>query len=210
MRHAMTILALLTTTQALAGSFDVTLTPGNFTIDGKSATQLITAKNNGGPIFDLIVECGFLKDTALVTTARESSLNVAAGQTIYMQVTSTAAGGANRADCRVSAAVADFNAIKQVQRGVDVDNPTAGDGQAKSETGMPSRAAVEGETERAAPAMNSSGVNLPGGASVQPKPLTQYSTRRPPSGSLIKHATPPTSTGRPKTLSDFWTGIGRE
>jgi hypothetical protein len=108
---------------AVAGPNDVTLTPGKFTTEGKSATQLITAKNSGGPIFDLVVECGFLKGAELVTTEREASLNVGAGQTVYMKVTANNAPGADRADCRVFAAVADMNALKQdaLKHGVDLD-----------------------------------------------------------------------------------------
>jgi hypothetical protein len=108
---------------AMAGPSDVTLTPGRFIAEGKSATQLITAKNSGGPIFDLVVECAFLKGAELVTTERDASLNVGAGQTVYMKVTANNAPGADRADCRVFAAVADMNALKQdaLKHGVDLD-----------------------------------------------------------------------------------------
>jgi len=90
---------------------DVHLTPGKFTnTDGKSARQLVTVQNNSGqPIFDIIVECGFFHESELLTTGREAALNVQASAVAYLSIAPDDRNGdgtgADRADCRVFAAI---------------------------------------------------------------------------------------------------------
>jgi hypothetical protein len=89
-------------TPVMAGAEDVVLTPGKFTTDGKIATQLLTAKNNGSEAITILaVECGFLKGAELVSTGKGSSLNVDTGQTAYLKVTTDDGAGADHVDCRV-------------------------------------------------------------------------------------------------------------
>lgn len=112
----------------MAGASDVTLTLGKFSTDGKSASQLIVAKNSGPPIFDLVIECAFLRGSELLTTGRDFALSVQTGQTAYLNIIPDerigSAAGADHTDCRVFAAFADMNAIKADAKahGVDLDN----------------------------------------------------------------------------------------
>jgi hypothetical protein len=96
-------------TPVMAGENDVTLTPGKFSTDvGKRAIQFLIAKNNGSETISMLrVECGFLKGAELVATGTETSLNVATGQSVYLQVIANhpASIGADHTDCRVVGAV---------------------------------------------------------------------------------------------------------
>jgi hypothetical protein len=94
---------------------DIDLTPDKFTVrcavepsfcpSGEVATQLLIAKNNGPPIFNLVVECAFFRGSDFLETERNFTLNVDTGQTAYIEVTSGKAAGADHADCRVFAAL---------------------------------------------------------------------------------------------------------
>ena len=99
-------------TAALAG--DVELTLGKFTArkcsvdpsfcaSGENATQVVAAKNNGPPIAHLIIECAFMRGTDLLDpNARGVTFNVDTGKTVYLDVFSDKAAGADHAaDCRV-------------------------------------------------------------------------------------------------------------
>jgi hypothetical protein len=97
------VVSLFSAQSARAGNVDLIL--GKFTLKGNSATQLLTAKNHGPPIFDLVVECGFLHGSDLVTTERNFALNIETDQTAYLTVTAENAAGADHADCRVFAAI---------------------------------------------------------------------------------------------------------
>jgi hypothetical protein len=93
---------------------DIDLTPGKFTVrqcaveplfcpSGEVATQLLIAKNNGPPIFNLVVECAFFRGSDFLETERNFTLNVDTEQTAYIEVTSGKAAGACGADGVASA-----------------------------------------------------------------------------------------------------------
>jgi len=66
------------------------------------STQVIAAKNNGQPIKTLTIECGFFQGDRLLAAGRENADNVAAGQTVYIEIIGVDAASADRTDCRVS------------------------------------------------------------------------------------------------------------
>jgi hypothetical protein len=96
---------------------NVQLTPGEFTVEGGWATQVLTAKNNGGPLDYVMVECAFLRGSHLLTTSPGLSTNIDAGQTAYIKVVAedaaraAGAAGADHTNCRIVSAQAAENGL---------------------------------------------------------------------------------------------------
>jgi hypothetical protein len=107
---------LLGALQVMAGEpadvHNVQLRPGQFTVEGGWAIQMLTAKNNGGPLDYVMVECAFLRGSDLLTTSPGLSTNIDAGQTAYIRVVAedtARAAGADHTDCRIVSAQAAEN-----------------------------------------------------------------------------------------------------
>jgi hypothetical protein len=110
------IALLLSALPVMAGDpgdvHNVQLTPGQFTVEGGWATQMLAAKNNGGPLGYVMVECAFLRGSHLLTTSPGLSTNIGAGQTAYIKVVAedaARAAGADHTDCRIVSAQAAEN-----------------------------------------------------------------------------------------------------
>jgi hypothetical protein len=97
------VISLLAVEPAMAAG--IVLTKEKFTSSENTATQLLTARNNGPPLLDLVVECGFFQGSTLLTTARQIAMNVDTEQTVDIEVTANNAAGADHADCRISGAL---------------------------------------------------------------------------------------------------------
>ena len=104
MHKELLVLTILCCLTQVAQAAEVDIVYGQFRPKTSTSwtTQVIAAKNNGAPIRVLEIECGFFDGNALLAADRRSAMNVAAGQTVYVEVFSTSAANANRAECRVS------------------------------------------------------------------------------------------------------------
>jgi hypothetical protein len=70
-------------------------------------TQVVSAKNNGGPIRYLLVECGFFQGNRLLAAHGVTTYDVVSGQTVYIEITAETGENtfADRTDCRVGRVV---------------------------------------------------------------------------------------------------------
>jgi hypothetical protein len=91
--------------QALADDIDISNGPltNSYLMDYSS--RLVVAKNNGHPLSYLTVECGFYEDNRVLASSSGIAQNIAAGQTVYINVMVFNAKNANRTDCRISNAI---------------------------------------------------------------------------------------------------------
>jgi hypothetical protein len=83
-------------------------------VEGGWAIQMLTAKNNGGPLDYIMVECVFLRGSDLLPTSPGLSTNIDAGQTAYIRVVAedaARAAGADHTDCRIVSAQAAENGL---------------------------------------------------------------------------------------------------
>lgn len=99
--NTLIVMLVFVLTGSAAKAADVDLVKGQLITHGTYAKQVLAAKNNGGPISRLELKCGFFHGTALLDVGSGFSDNIAAGQTVYVEVVATNAGDADRTDCRV-------------------------------------------------------------------------------------------------------------
>jgi hypothetical protein len=82
---------------------DVEVTKGRLFEHSPVTTQVISATNNTKSMIDTIwIECGFFRNGVLLAAEKQYAENVQPGQTIYIEITSLHAQGADQTDCRVS------------------------------------------------------------------------------------------------------------
>jgi hypothetical protein len=87
---------------ALADDLNLSLSKEKLRHVNGGVSQLLTLKNNTGVALAMVgIECGFLRGDTLVDTGGDALHNVAAGQTVYADIVSTATD-ANRTDCRIA------------------------------------------------------------------------------------------------------------
>jgi hypothetical protein len=86
-----------------ARAADVEITKGRLFEYSSTTTQVVSATNNTGSTIDRIsIECGFFQKGVLLAAEHNHVDNVQPGQTVYVEIFSFHAQGADQADCRVS------------------------------------------------------------------------------------------------------------
>ena len=70
------LMSLMLTRSAIAAEIDIT--EGRLTHTGSYANRVVAAKNNGGPIATLKIECGFFRGTALLAAGMGFAQNIEA------------------------------------------------------------------------------------------------------------------------------------
>jgi hypothetical protein len=88
---------------ASVSAANVEITKGRLFDHSSFTTQVISATNNTGSTIDTLwIECGFFRGGVLLAAEKQYGDNVQPGQTVYMEITSEHAQGADQTDCRVS------------------------------------------------------------------------------------------------------------
>jgi hypothetical protein len=88
---------------AIIAVADIDLKKGQLTHAGPYGTQSVIAKNNTGqPLGAVSLTCGFFRGDLLLSVGQGIALNVAIDETVYVDVISSEAGNADRAECRVA------------------------------------------------------------------------------------------------------------